>query len=40
MHNLSIFLLRIERVEFSEMTGGLRPGGPTPRRELKKAHRL
>ncbi|MGM0381957.1 MAG: hypothetical protein ACQEQO_00470 [Thermodesulfobacteriota bacterium] len=30
------FLLRIERIDFSEVTGGLRPGGPMPRRELKK----
>ncbi|MFO8164478.1 MAG: hypothetical protein R6T98_08085 [Desulfatiglandales bacterium] len=27
LHNLTIFLLRIERADFSEVTGGLRPGG-------------
>ncbi|MFO8164712.1 MAG: hypothetical protein ACQEQO_11165 [Thermodesulfobacteriota bacterium] len=28
MQSLTIFLLRIERVDFSEVTGGFRLGGP------------
>jgi hypothetical protein len=40
LHNLTIFLLPKERVDFSEVTGGLRPDsvleGTPPRRELKK----
>ncbi|MFO8165728.1 MAG: hypothetical protein ACQEQO_10165 [Thermodesulfobacteriota bacterium] len=33
MYSLTIFLLRIERVDFSEVTGGLRVGEPPARRE-------
>ncbi|MFO8165049.1 MAG: hypothetical protein R6T98_11020 [Desulfatiglandales bacterium] len=36
MQNLTIFLLRIERVDFSEVTGGLWLVEPPTRRELKK----
>ncbi|MFO8163095.1 MAG: hypothetical protein R6T98_01005 [Desulfatiglandales bacterium] len=40
MKNPVIFTIPKKTMDFFEVTGGLRPGGPTPRRELKKAHRL
>ncbi|MFO8163661.1 MAG: hypothetical protein ACQEQO_02780 [Thermodesulfobacteriota bacterium] len=33
MQNLTLFFLRIERVDFSEVTGGFRLGKPPARRE-------